>query len=155
MTPDAAGRDPSSFAGPAEPGPRGRDGGGARRTTQRAAVLAALHDADGFRTAQELHDVLRAAGERVGLTTVYRSLQLLSDTGEVDVLLNDAGEAMYRRCERRGHHHHLVCRSCKKSVEIESGEVERWTERAAGEYGFSAVTHTMEVFGLCTTCSPA
>src|SRR5690606_13589869 len=82
-----------------------------RATRQRAAVAAALDEVGEFRSAQELHDLLKHRGDSVGLTTVYRTLQSLVDAGEVDVLRTDDGEAMYRRCSR-GHHHHLVCRSC-------------------------------------------
>ena len=128
---------------------------GSRRTRQRSAVAEVLGRADGFRTAQELHDDLRRSGERVGLTTLYRNLQKLADTGEVDVLQNPEGEAMYRRCASESHHHHLTCRSCKRSVEVSSAEVERWAADAARAHGFTAATHTLEVFGLCSACSGA
>ena len=67
-------------------------------TRQRAAVSAMLDRLDDFRSAQEIHDQLRRAGEGIGLTTVYRSLQALADGGEVDVLRTGSGEAVYRRC---------------------------------------------------------
>lgn len=103
-------------------------------------------------TAQEIHDALRSAGGGVGLTTVYRTLQALAGAGEVDVVRTDEGEALYRRCYRDDHHHHLVCRSCGASVEIESSEVEAWAETVAREHGFEEVTHTVEVYGLCRQC---
>lgn len=124
-----------------------------KSTPQRAAINEALDGAQGFRSAQELHDELRRAGRRVGLTTVYRALQDLSDAGEVDVLQSAEGEAIYRRCGRDDHHHHLVCRVCGASVEIEGAEVETWTQRVARRHGFSAVTHTIEVFGVCRSCA--
>ena len=123
-----------------------------RSTKQRAAIVRALTDATGFRSAQELFDQLRAHGEQVGLTTVYRTLQSLADEGEVDVLVTDGGEAIYRRCETDAHHHHLVCRECGHSVEIESEAVERWAAVTAADHGFSQVTHTAEVYGVCTGC---
>ncbi len=79
-----------------------------RSTRQRAAVAAALDEVDEFRSAQELHDVLKHRGDSVGLTTVYRTLQSLADAGEVDVLRTTEGEAVYRRCSTGDHHHHLV-----------------------------------------------
>lgn len=124
-----------------------------RNTRQRSALVAALRAADGFRTAQELHDELREGGSRIGLTTVYRNLQALSDSETIDVLRNSEGEAIYRLCTTGAHHHHLVCRSCGMSVEIASDEVERWAERTARAHGFTSVTHTAELYGVCGSCS--
>jgi Fur family ferric uptake transcriptional regulator len=118
-------------------------------------VAGALDSAEGFRTAQELYDILRLGGGRVGLTTVYRTLQALADEGEVDVVRKADGEAMYRRCARREHHHHLVCRSCGKSFEVEGSEVESWTARVSRRHGFTSVSHTIELSGLCARCTPA
>ncbi|RJK97233.1 transcriptional repressor [Vallicoccus soli] len=125
---------------------------GTRSTRQRTAVRAALADVDEFRSAQELHDLLKQRGEAVGLTTVYRTLQALADAQEVDVLRNPDGESVYRRCSR-GHHHHLVCRSCGRTVEVEGPAVERWASAVAAEHGFTEVSHTVEVFGLCAECT--
>ena len=83
-----------------------------RATRQRAAVSALLDRLDDFRSAQEIHEELRRCGDGIGLTTVYRTLQALVDSGEVDVLRADSGEAVYRRCASADHHHHLVCRRC-------------------------------------------
>ena len=124
---------------------------GSRSTRQRAAVASVLEGQDEFRTAQEIHAALRAAGEAVGLTTVYRTLQALADSEEVDVLRNADGETAYRRCSK-GHHHHLVCRSCGRTVEVEGPAVERWADKIAADNGFTDVSHTLEIFGTCTSC---
>lgn len=126
-----------------------------RSTRQRAAVAAALAEVDEFRSAQELHDMLRHRGESVGLTTVYRTLQSLADAGDVDVLRTTEGEAVYRRCSTGEHHHHLVCRVCGKAVEVDGPAVERWAESIASEHGFVDVAHTVEVFGTCADCAAA
>ncbi|MGB9378918.1 MAG: Fur family transcriptional regulator [Mycobacteriales bacterium] len=122
-------------------------------TRQRDAVEALLARVEEFRSAQELHGMLRQRGERVGLTTVYRALQSLADAGEVDVLRPDSGEAVYRRCTTADHHHHLVCRGCGRTVEVEGPAVEHWAEQVAHANGFSAVSHTIEVFGSCPDCA--
>ena len=126
---------------------------GVRSTRQRTAVADVLGRVDGFRSAQELHDLLRHEGASIGLTTVYRHLQALSDAGQVDVLRTDDGEAVYRRCPTDAHHHHLLCRSCGRSVDVEGPEVEAWAATVAAEHGFSDVTHTVEVFGTCGGCA--
>ncbi|CPW61167.1 Putative ferric uptake regulator FurB [Mycobacteroides abscessus] len=105
MTPAQAGGPPSVH----EDRPTLR--GTVRSTRQRAAITALLKRTDEFKSAQDLHDELKRDGEGIGLTTVYRTLQSMSTSGEVDVLRNDTGESVYRRCSD-GHHHHLVCQSC-------------------------------------------
>ncbi len=125
---------------------------GTRPTRQRRAVVSALQGFEDFRSAQDIHDLLRRNGDNVGLSTVYRTLQALADGGEVDVLRSGDGEAVYRRCST-SHHHHLVCRSCGRTVEIEGPAVERWADRVAGEHGFTDVSHTLEVFGTCPGCT--
>ena len=119
---------------------------------QRSAVQAELTRTTAFRSAQEIHASLRESGHRIGLTTVYRSLQSLADAAEVDVLRTDDGEATYRACSA-GHHHHLVCRQCSRTVEVEGRAVETWADRVAREHGFVDVAHTVEVFGTCATCA--
>jgi Fur family ferric uptake transcriptional regulator len=123
-----------------------------RATRQRAAVAAALDAVSDFRSAQELHDLLKQRGENVGLTTVYRTLQTLAESGEVDVLRTGDGESIYRRCSG-GHHHHLVCRICGRAVEVEGPAVERWADKVAAEHGFTEVSHTVEIFGRCADCA--
>ena len=122
-----------------------------RQTKQRTAVAALLAETDEFRTAQQLYDDLRKRGDSVGLTTVYRALQSLTAASEVDSITSDDGETVYRKCSD-AHHHHLVCRKCGKTVEITGPTVESWAESMAKENGFTEVSHTMELFGLCAQC---
>ena len=115
-------------------------------------MATALDSVDDFRSAQEVHDLIRRRGEAVGLATVYRTLQAFAEAGEVDVLRRADGEAVYRRCSS-GHHHHLVCRSCGRTVEVEGPAVERWAQRVASQHGFQDVAHTLEIFGTCDRCA--
>ncbi|RBY94730.1 transcriptional repressor [Blastococcus sp. TBT05-19] len=130
------------------------EGGPRRQSRQRNAVLALLDELDGFRSAQDLHALLRERGDSVGLATVYRALQALVDDGQLDVLRSTDGEAAYRRCSS-SHHHHLVCRSCGRTVEVADPPVERWAARIAAEHGFVDVQHDVEVFGTCAACAAA
>ena len=123
-----------------------------KQTRQRTAVAAALAEVDTFLSAQQLHGRLREQGDGVGLATVYRTLQQLADDGEVDVLRTGEAELMYRRCST-GHHHHLVCRVCRRTVEVDSVAVERWARTTAAEHGFVEVDHLLEVVGTCANCA--
>jgi len=122
-----------------------------RNTRQRAAVNSVFDELEGFHSAQEVHARMRAAGDTIGLSTVYRAVQALVDDGELDSIRTDNGEAIYRRCSAR-HHHHLVCRSCGRTEEVEGPTVERWAGRVAEEHGFVDVRHTLEIFGTCAAC---
>jgi len=130
-----------------------------RATRQGAAIDEVLSANHGFRSAHEVYDELRRRGERVGMTTVYRQLKLLADSGVLDVVNRPDGEAGYRLCgptaaEANGHHHHLVCQVCGYTVEVEGPEVEQWADRVASDAGFTNVTHTLEIFGDCQRHSP-
>lgn len=123
-----------------------------RTTRQRTAIEALLTSIDDFHSARDLHARLVEQGSRVGLSTVYRTLQAMAEAGDLDVLRLENGEALYRRCSPR-HHHHLVCRGCGRTVEVEGSVVEAWAARVAAEHGFAEPTHDVEIFGTCPDCT--
>jgi Fur family transcriptional regulator, ferric uptake regulator len=125
---------------------------GQRRTRPRQLVVDALASFDDFRSAQEIHDAITATGDRVGRATVYRTLRALAQMPDVDVIIRADGEAVYRSCTAN-HHHHLVCRDCGLTIEIVGKVVERWSNETAATHGFTDVSHTLEVFGLCARCA--
>ena len=124
-----------------------------RNTWQREAVKTALDAQDAFVSAQHLHSMLRDRGTAIGLATVYRALGDLAEAGEADSLQSAEGEALYRACTPGQHHHHLICRNCGVTVEIEADAVERWAKAVAAEHGFTHPEHVVDVFGLCPECS--
>ena len=137
--------------------PAGRPTGGdpaaaapQRHTRQRDAIRSAMASG-GFRTAQDVHDALRRSGEPIGLATVYRALQAMADAGEVDALRTPDGATAYRRCSP-AHHHHLICRACGRTVEVDAPAIEAWLGRLGNAYGFSDVDHELELYGRCSDC---
>lgn len=124
-----------------------------RMTRQRQAVLSELDRVDDFRSAQQIFEDLGVEGNRVGLATVYRNLQVLAEAGELDVLRAQDGENLYRRCAVRSHHHHLVCRRCGHTEDIEPVGLEAWVASVAASHGYTDVEHSVEVFGLCAACT--
>lgn len=125
----------------------------ATTTSRREAVRRVLARSDSFRSAQDIYADMRAEGAKIGLTTVYRALQALTESAEVDVLRTGDGEAVYRACRTESHHHHLVCRVCGRTIEVAGPAVERWAESVGREHGFRDVTHTVEIFGTCPDCA--
>jgi Fur family ferric uptake transcriptional regulator len=126
-----------------------------RNTTQRAAILQVLAGTDEFVSAQDLHTALRSAGSTIGLATVYRALQDMSGGGDLDTVRNPSGEVLYRQCQQPAHHHHLVCRRCGRTQEIEAPSVEQWARTVAAQYGYSDINHELELFGVCADCTAA
>lgn len=124
-----------------------------RNTWQREAVRAALVAAPGFVSAQQLHQALRTSGSTIGLATVYRALASLHEAGDADSLQSPEGENLFRSCALEGHHHHLICRSCGYTEELKAKVVEEWSQSVAAELGFRDVTHVVDIFGTCATCS--
>lgn len=138
-----------------DPGPRkGPDPaapGRLRPTRQRTAVAETLEASEDFRSAQEIHETMTRRGIRIGLATVYRTLAAMAEIGQVDMLRGEDGEALYRRCSAT-HHHHLVCRHCGATVEVEGPAVERWTRSIAEQHGYAEISHELEIFGTCPAC---
>ena len=124
-----------------------------RMTKQRAAVVGVLATGD-FRSAQAWHDALRRDGSTIGLATVYRTLQALAESGDVDAVVTESGETLYRRCEAtEDHHHHLRCRTCGRAVELDAPDVEEWAAAVGARYGYTGISHTMELTGVCAECA--
>ena len=122
-----------------------------RNTPQKQAVNLALSEAIGFVSAQQLHQRLKAHGSSIGLATVYRTLIDLAQTGEADSLQSQDGEVLYRACST-AHHHHLICRDCGLTLELEAKNLEKWADEVAADNGFSEPSHTIDIFGICSDC---
>ena len=123
-----------------------------RRTRQRAAVQDVLAELHEFRTAQQIHDELRQRGRQ------HRADHRLPHPADAlrgrragRLCGPSTGETAYRRCSD-GHHHHLVCRGCGRTVEVSGPAVERWANAMAAENGFRDVSHDLEIFGTCDRC---
>jgi Fur family ferric uptake transcriptional regulator len=123
-----------------------------RNTQQRRDILQALAHLDGFVSAQELHARITRDGATLALATVYTQLKKLVTSEEVDVVMTDRGEALYRRCEVNTHHHHLACRRCGTTVEVDAPELEKWANALAKRFHFTDVRHVLELNGVCEAC---
>ncbi|HET9089023.1 MAG TPA: transcriptional repressor [Acidimicrobiales bacterium] len=123
-----------------------------RNTTQRREVIATLGRVQGFLSAQELHALIVRDGGRISLATVYAQLKRLADAHEVDVIMTDRGESLFRRCGVDAHHHHLACRQCGAIVEVDTPELEQWSNEIAARFKYSDVRHVLELSGVCPSC---
>lgn len=120
-----------------------------RQTKRRTRFAPPWPTAEEFISAQDLHRRLEDEGSKIGLATVYRQLNALADAGAADTIRLD-GQQLFRLCGDDGHHHHLVCRRCGKTVEIDPPS-EAWLRKVADGHGFTVDPH-LGVFGLCSDC---
>ncbi|WP_223848282.1 Fur family transcriptional regulator [Bifidobacterium tissieri] len=123
-----------------------------RVTRPRMLIEQTLSELSRFAIAQEITDILRHRGTRIGTATAYRNLQLMADQGRLDVIYLN-GETLYRACTDRHHHHHIMCRCCGKTIEIEIPGLEQWIKQAVAKLHYVDVTHELEIYGLCPHCA--
>lgn len=123
-----------------------------RKTRQLEAVLSVVRGMTDFQSAADIFTKLQLNGTRVGLATVYRNLAALAEDGVLDTVKSTDGTTLYRECESSEHHHHLVCRSCGKTEELHLKGLEETLSEMGREMGFSALSHTVELTGLCSKC---
>jgi Fur family ferric uptake transcriptional regulator len=113
-----------------------------------------LGQIQGFVSAQDLHTLIVKNGGQIALATVYTQLKKLAEGGEVDVVMTDRGESLYRRCVVDAHHHHLACRNCGAIVEVDTPELETWARDIAKRFDYTDLRHVLELNGVCPACRP-
>jgi Fur family transcriptional regulator, ferric uptake regulator len=119
-----------------------------RYTRQAAAVIAVMSGMPAFSDARGIREAVRRAGGRVGLMTVYRHLRVLAEQGRVDTIHGARGQALYR-LRPDGFTHHLTCRVCGRTAEVDGREVWEWARQVAFLAGFTLTGHTVELTGVC------
>ena len=127
----------------------------ARNTRQRRIIKATMEELGDFISAQDLHLTLANRKEQVSLATTYRVQQSLANAGELDSVKGVEGETLYRHCQVKDHHHHLLCRRCGTAMELEAPALEDWALAMGKQHGFSELEHVVEVTGYCPDCTLA
>ena len=129
------------------------NGGGYRNGLARRAVVELLGRQDCCLTAQEIFDALRADGRQVGIASIYRVLDLLTDKGLLQRIDLGAGVARYEPAHSGGeHHHHLVCNNCGRVEAFSDDELERALRNVEQRTGYSVAGHDVVLRGACRTC---
>jgi Fur family ferric uptake transcriptional regulator len=107
-------------------------------------------------SAQELHDALRARGARVGIASIYRTLDGLDELGLVQRVDLGDGLSRFERADPHGeHHHHLVCGDCGKVEPFEDPALEAAIAGIAGGRGYDVAAHDVVLRGACADCRAA
>jgi Fur family transcriptional regulator, ferric uptake regulator len=138
-------------------GDRARDAlvsGGHRLGGAREAVVELLSRQDCCLSAQEISDRLRSQGDRVGIASVYRTLDLLHGMGLVQgVDVGEGGQRYEPVVPGGGHHHHAVCESCGEVTAFEDPRLEAAIDRVSDRLGHAARGHDLVIHGTCTRCA--
>lgn len=125
---------------------------GLRHTAHRRLILRTFLAGEGHRSVEDIHREARRNDPRIGYTTVYRTMKLLSDSGlarEID--LSD-GMTRYEQLYNHAHHDHMICTECGRSVEFFNAEIEKLQDRASRSLGFHVLDHRLQIYGLCSMC---
>ena len=127
---------------------------GLRITPQRVAILEAITEKDGHITADEIFARITPLFPYVDISTVYRTLDFLTENGLLNVIDLGAGRAEYELVSRAPHHH-LVCRHCKQVTSVDYEVVQPLRAALLDQYGFAADLRHFAIFGVCRVCRDA
>lgn len=119
-------------------------------TNQREQILSAFLKMEHV-TAEQLYRILSKKEPRIGLATIYRTLNLFCEAGLAQAR-HFGAQTQYDNVSHKKHHDHLICTSCWKIVEFENCDIERLQEEVARRNGFVIQTHKLELYGLCSGC---
>jgi Fur family ferric uptake transcriptional regulator len=123
-----------------------------RLTPQRSLILETFLKNEGHLTTEEFYGLVKKRDSRVGYTTVYRTLKLLSESGIAREVDFGDGFLRYEHEFGHDHHDHLICERCKRSVEVLDPDIEVLQEKLARKHGFEVSKHRMDIFGVCSDC---
>lgn len=128
---------------------------GYKMTPQRKEILGIFVERGGHMSAEDVYGVLRERESEIGLATVYRALDLLSELGILVRMDFGDGCARYELSTsdpKVHHHHHLICLKCKKVIEFEEDLLEDLEADIALKSDFEIVNHEVKFFGYCSEC---
>jgi len=128
-------------------------GGGLKTTKQREEILNVFLNSPGHKNLTQLYFQVAKVNPKIGYTTVYRTLKLLTRLGLATERKFADGETRYERTSQGSHHDHLICLDCGKIIEFEDKVLETLQTTIAQRYRFKPFHHRLELYGLCSDCA--
>ncbi len=125
---------------------------GLKWTRQRRLIAEVFFEYFDHLTAEELYEKVRIRMPRIGITTVYRTLNLMVRLGYARELNFEDGRIRYEPRGVKPHHDHLVCIRCGRYIEFYDEPLERLQESTARAHRFRLVHHRLDIFGYCASC---
>jgi len=122
-----------------------------RRSHPRLLIYQELSEKKTPLSPQELYRGLLKKEKKVGLTSIYRSLDLFESMGVVFRIRNGSS-VKYKLCELEDHHHHIVCKSCGNVVELSFCDISGWTKKVSEFTGYQVIDHQLNFYGICKDC---
>lgn len=122
-------------------------------THQRVVIARVVFDSTGHLSVEEIENILRDQGDRIGKATIYRTMDLLVRSRLV--VEHDFGEG-FKRYEHRfstdSVYEHMICLECGRVIEFDSWEIQDVKARVTAKHGFKPTRHKLEIYGLCKEC---
>jgi Fur family transcriptional regulator, ferric uptake regulator len=125
---------------------------GLKHTGQRDTILRTFLETREHLSTDELHRLVKRKDAKIGFTTVYRTLKLLTECGLASVVAFQDGIARYEHQYNRRSHHHMVCTACGGSVEFFSPEVDHLEQEIGRKHHYLTTRHTFQIYGVCEAC---
>jgi Fur family ferric uptake transcriptional regulator len=119
----------------------------------RLLIYQELSNASSPLSPLEIYQNLIKKKKKVGLTSIYRSLELFESLGLVFKIVNGSN-VKYKLCELENHHHHIVCKACGNVVELNFCDISDWSKKVTESTGYQVVDHQLNFYGFCKTCKP-
>ena len=129
--------------------------GGYKLTPQRRAVLKIIAASQNHLNPAEIYDRVKQEYPRIGIVTVYRTLEILARLGLICEVHASGSSRSYLMRRPAQHHHHLICSTCGVVVDFTECELDGLKERLSQKTGFEVEEHLLEIFGQCQDCQKA
>lgn len=123
-----------------------------RQTHQREVLIEELFLNRGHLTSDEFYEIIKSKYPQIGKATVYRTLKLLEEAKLISRIEFGDGRIRYELCTDKEHHDHLICDSCKKSIEVIDPIIESLQQKLAKAHGFQLTGHRLYLYGICENC---
>jgi Fur family ferric uptake transcriptional regulator len=125
---------------------------GLRRTEQRDLILDTFLSTEEHLTSEDLYGLVHKLDPDVGLTTIYRTLKLLTEAGLAREVRFGDGKTYYEHHYNHDHHDHMICTECGKVIEFMSPEIEALQDEMASNFDFKPTHHSLRMWGVCSEC---
>jgi Fur family ferric uptake transcriptional regulator len=122
-----------------------------RMSHPRLLIYRELSDAENPVSPQELYHSLLHQRRKIGLTSIYRSLDLFESFGMIFKIINGSS-VKYKLCQTGDHHHHIVCKACGDVMELNFCDIADWSEKVMESTGYKVTDHQLSFYGLCPSC---
>jgi Fur family ferric uptake transcriptional regulator len=124
-----------------------------RRSHPRVLIYQELSNTQSPLGPQELYQGLLKKNKRIGLTSIYRSLELFESLGLAFKIINGS-TVKYKLCELEDHHHHIVCKACGNVAELNFCDISDWSKKVTESTGYQVTEHQLNFYGFCKNCKP-